>query len=438
MTAFVLLATLLALLTAALLTRPFWWGFVRRERPSLDDQVTVLGRQLKQLKELHETGALADDQYPISKTLIERKLVAALSDASSQPDASAHDRRPKTQTLALSAFIALTAGCGYFLIGSPASLALGPGVGLAAGAAAAGSDPAESAPGGDESQATAHPLTSEQIGAMVEQLSQRLKKQPDDGDGWFMLARSYVAMGRHEDALPAFKQAVRLRPEDPEVLVDFADALAVVNNRSLDGEPTRLVERALKKDPANMKALALAGTAAFDRKDYAAAVKYWDKAQQAEPADSAFARQLQGSLAEARQLAGLPATVAKAPESRASSPAAAAAHVSGTVSLAPALTGKTHPDDTVFIFARAVEGPRMPLAILRKRVSDLPVEFTLDESMAMTPAATLSKYPRVLIGARISKTGDASARVGDLQGTTPEVVVGANGVKLVISDVVTK
>ncbi|MEP7295987.1 MAG: c-type cytochrome biogenesis protein CcmI [Burkholderiales bacterium] len=436
MTAFLLLAVLLGVLTLALMTRPLWWGFVRNRRSEVSDQIDLLSRQLKQLKELHETGTLADEQYATNKTLVERKLISALSDEPVRHDRGSSDRHSAWLMLVLSSFVAATAGMGYYLIGSPASLDLGPGSAAVAPPGGSGA-PAQ---GDDDPQGTAHALTTEQIGAMVDQLSERLKKQPGDGEGWFMLARSYVAMGRHADALPAFKQAARFRPDDPDVLVDYADALAVSNGRSLDGEPTRLVEQALKLAPGHVKALALAGTAAFDRKDYAAAVRYWDRAVQAEPAGSAFSLQIEGSLAEARQLAsnGSPAAVDKAAEPWLAVGPAAVGSVSGKVVLAPALAAKAGPDDTVFIFARAVDGPRMPLAILRKRVSDLPVDFTLDDSMAMTPTATLSKYPRVQVGARISKSGDASARAGDFQGITPEIAVGAKGVRLEINEVVAK
>jgi cytochrome c-type biogenesis protein CcmH len=106
------------------------------------------------------------------------------------------------------------------------------------------------------------------------------------------------------------------------------------------------------------------------------------------------------------------------------------------VSLAPTLKAKADPQDTVFVFARAADGPRMPLAILRRQVKDLPLQFTLDDSMAMTPAAKLSSAQRVIVGARISKRGDATAQPGDLQGQSAPVAPGANGLKIEISQVV--
>jgi cytochrome c-type biogenesis protein CcmH len=139
---------------------------------------------------------------------------------------------------------------------------------------------------------------------------------------------------------------------------------------------------------------------------------------------------LRNSIAEARRLAGM------APPPAGAAASAAAAQVAGSVSLAPALKDRVSPEDTVFIFARAAEGPRVPLAILRKRVADLPLAFTLDDSLAMSPAARLSGAARVIVGARVSKSGNAMAQPGDLQGLSAPVPVGTNDLRIEIADVV--
>jgi cytochrome c-type biogenesis protein CcmH len=205
----------------------------------------------------------------------------------------------------------------------------------------------------------------------------------------------------------------------------------MVRGQSLEGEPEALIQRALKIDPNHFKALALAGTAAFDKKDYTGALQYWEKLATLLPPDSDMARGVQSSIAEARGLAG--GSVAKpADKPVVAAAAATSGGVSGTVTLAPELAKKVSPDDTVFIFARAAEGPRMPLAIVRKKVSDLPLAFTLDDSTAMSPAARLSGTPQVVIGARVSKGGDAMPKSGDLQGFTKPVNNTAQGLKIVI------
>jgi cytochrome c-type biogenesis protein CcmH len=373
MTNFVLLSVLLGALAMALLLRPLWWPFAAgavHPSPALSAGVVV--------------------------------------------------------------FAAAIAIGGYALVGSPAHLALGPWAsqtGGLAGSEGAGAD------------SGSHSVTPEQIAAMVDRLAQRLKEQPNDPEGWTMLARSYVAMGRHADAVPAFEKAAALRPDDADLLSDYADALAMAQGRTLQGRPAELVQRALKADPRNPKALALAGTIDFERKDYAAAVKHWQALVEADP-QGELAQQIRGSIEEARQLGGLPAAAPSSDVQPAAAAAAgekqggtaAGATVSGTVRLSPRLASRVSPGDTVFIFARASQGPRMPLAIQRHQAKELPLQFTLDDSMAMSPQAKLSGASRVDIGARISKSGNAMPQPGDLQGVVREVAVGSHAVTVEIDE----
>ena len=328
--------------------------------------------------------------------------------------ASEAARSPLPMIAGLSSFVVVLLAAGYLVVGAP--LALDPSVRTAASNSGA-------------------EITFEQIEAMTQKLADRLKQQPDDVKGWTMLGRSYAVMGRHADAVPAFKQALALKPDDPNLLADYADALAVVNGRKLEGEPSKLIARALEIDPNNLKALSLAGTAAFLRKDFAGALRHWEKLAQVAP-DSDFARQIQGGIDEARRLAGGPAAGAQAQAQAPGTAAKPAASVSGTVTLSKQLAGKAAPDDTVFVFARAAEGSRVPLAILRKQVKDLPLKFTLDDSMAMSPAAKLSGSPKVIVGARVSKSGGALAQPGDLQGLSAPVDVGSIGLAIEIGQIV--
>ncbi|MEQ1657953.1 MAG: c-type cytochrome biogenesis protein CcmI, partial [Hylemonella sp.] len=233
------------------------------------------------------------------------------------------------------------------------------------------------------------------------------------------------------DALKAYERAVALRRDDADLLADYADALALKNKRQLAGEPMKWVERALKADPRNLKALALAGTHAYERKDYKGAVKYWQQLTDYGTPGNELVQQIAPGLAQAREQAGLPATAAISPAT------ALGTSVSGTVTLAPALARQASPDDTVFIYARDAQGSRMPLAILRKQVRDLPLRFTLDDSLAMSPAAKLSGARQVIVEARVSKSGEARAQAGDLSGQTGPVSPGATSLTLEIRDTVT-
>jgi cytochrome c-type biogenesis protein CcmH len=251
-----------------------------------------------------------------------------------------------------------------------------------------------------------------------------------------MLAKSYKHFGRFEDAAKAYANALsRLQP-DATLLADYADVLAMAQGQRLQGEPEKLIARALALDPKELKALALAGTAAYERKDYASAVRYWERMLPLVPPDSEDARAVKASIDEARGLGGIAAAAAPgpaaAPEAAAAPAAATTAGVSGVVKLAPEIAARVAPTDTVFIYARAAEGSRMPLAIVRRQARELPVSFTLDDKSAMAAGAALSKQQHVVIAARVSKSSSATPQPGDFEGRVGPVRNDASGVTVVI------
>lgn len=372
--------------------------------------LNTLKQQLLQLRDLHRAGALPQDQYDQARAPLEARL---LEQVMALP---APARSPRRLIAGVAALIVLVAAAGYWWTGSPGQLAAGPD-----GARANPHTSAEVAP---------HATDTEQMAAMVDALAERLKDDPKNAEGWAMLARSYTVIGRQADALKAYERAVALRRDDAELLADYADALALKNKRQLAGEPMKWVERALQADPRNLKALALAGTHAYERKDYKGAVRYWQQLMDYGTPDNELVQQIEPGLARAREQAGLPAVAARAPS------ATLGSSISGTVTLAPALARQASPEDTVFIFARDAQGSRMPLAILRKQVRDLPYRFTLDDSLAMSPAAKLSGARQVIVEARVSKSGEARAQPGDLSGQTAPVSPGASSLTLEIRDTV--
>jgi len=393
--------------------------------PTLPLPIDDLKRQLAQLDELAAQGVLSADAVGPARADIERAIIDAVRAKGSgdATPAASPVHTPRGLVGAVAAFVLVFGFAGYAWRGNHEGLRIGPGDGVAAAEAEGG-----------------HAPTDEQIAAMVDRLVERLKTQPDDVGGWSMLGRTYAALNRHPEAVAAYRKVVALRPKDAQALADLADAIAVTNNRSLQGEPEKLIMQAVALDPTNLKALALAGTVAFNRSDYKAAVDHWQRAVDASDPAAEFTRQLEGALADARQRAGMPAAVPAAPPT-ASAPGGAAAaaaisNVSGRISLAPALKGKVAAGDTVFVFARPASGARMPLAILRKQVSELPFDFTLDDSMAMSPAARLSSSAQVVVGARISKSGNAMPQPGDLQVLSEPVALGTRGLTLVIAETV--
>jgi cytochrome c-type biogenesis protein CcmH len=251
-----------------------------------------------------------------------------------------------------------------------------------------------------------------------------------------MLGRAYKALERYPEAVQALSQANRRRPGDAEILVEYAEALAQAAGGKLRGEPARLLDQALAVAPDDPKALTLAGGAALQAGDYGTAIRYWERLATLVPPDSELGQALAGGLARARSLAQ--GGAAARGESRDDVPkrgAAAGAAVHGEVRLSAALKNRAAPDDTVFIFARAADGPRMPLAVIRRQVKDLPADFRLDDSMAMNPELRLSAFARVVVAARVSRSGSATAQSGDLLGESAPVAPGGGRVSIVIDKV---
>lgn len=404
MTLFVALAALLAVLALAFVLPPLLrgakpaTGVVRDEVNSL-----IYREQLAELRAERERGAMGEDQLQSAVRDLERRIVAESGVAGAVSPRSPHAFTAVVVALA----IPLVAGLGYWRLGAPDALQPG------------------------ATQAMAQPDAG-QVEAMVEKLWDRLKQSPEDADGWALLGRSLAALGQHERAAQAYAQAARRLPNDADVLADYADALAVTRGRKLEGEPMLLVRRALAADPQHLKALALAGAGEFQAGNHAAAAGHWKKALAMLPPDSEFARQLQGSLEEAEQMAaaGKPA----APTAKA--PAAQQAALRGTVSLDPKLAAAVAPGDTVFVIARPADGGRMPLAVARTTVAALPYPFTLDDSMAMAPGMKLSEQAKVIVVARISKSGQPMSQKGDLEGASAPVAPTASGLSVVISKTV--
>lgn len=275
-------------------------------------------------------------------------------------------------------------------------------------AAALGESVPEMRDAGDVPAARAATQPSEN-GQPVDVLKARVANTPDDWDSWVSLARAHQAEGRYADAARAFGKATALRPGDAQLWADYADTLAAANGRRLIGRPTELVQKALALDPDHPKALWLAGTAALQRGDKDAAARHWRHLRELLPPDSADAKVLEANLTE---LAHDAPSSTKGPDG---------VRITGEVRLADALASEVNPDATLFVVARAVDGPRAPLAVLRAQARQLPYRFVLDDSLAMVPQLKLSAFSRVAVKARISRSGIALPQSGDLTGEAVQV-----------------
>jgi len=268
---------------------------------------------------------------------------------------------------------------------------------------------------------------------LVVKLANKLEQNPDNPEGWAMLARSYKSLGRWDDAERAF---TRIGPDlnrNAELLAELAEML-VQKNQGFDPRSRELIQQALRLEPTNMLALFMGGGEAIDGGRYAEGAALLERLlPQLEPG-SEDARMVEATIVKARERGGA------GPKPGAGGVAKGAAKVtaksvSGRVELSPALKDKAKPDDVVFIFARAVDGPRMPLAAQRARVADLPLDFMLDDGQALMPEATISSAQQLRVEVRVSKTGKATPGKGDLTGKSAAVKPGAKGLRIVIDQV---
>jgi cytochrome c-type biogenesis protein CcmH len=425
-TGFIVAAVVMVVVGLAWLLPPLLRGGARSKIDRTAVNLGILKDQLAELEVEHARGAIADAQYAATKADLQQRV---LEETQAEPVAAEAPRATQTGKLTAAVVVLVVPIASAMLYARYGDLsAFNP-------LARQGAD-------------AAHQFGSDELANMTERLAERLKSEPDNVNGWATLARTYYSMQRFAEASAAFDKLVALVPDDASLLADYADALAMSQGRKLAGKPMELVNRALKIDPLQWKALAMAGTDAFDRQDYKGAVALWERLAASLPEDAPFRQQLAGSINEARSRAGLPplaaATVPPA-AARPAPPAAAAkkpaadpvasatgGRVGGTVTLSAELRAKVAPEDSVIIFARPAEGSRMPLALTRVKAKDLPKTFSLDDTMAMSPDMTLSKFGEVIIGARVSKSGSPMPQKGDLEGLSKPVKVGRGDVAVTI------
>lgn len=417
MVAFWVVAGILVVIALLVLSFPLL-GLSKRRISSTQSEVnlSVYRDQLRELDAELATGALDQAQYLSGRSELESRVLEDSGNVDTPVTPITGGRRLTAGVIALAIAVPVVAISLYLVLGTPAGL-----------------DPQnQKAEPQIATEGQPHAVTQEQIEAMVARLAEKMAARPDDAEGWLMLARSYTALHRYDEAGSAYAKVIKMLPEDAHLLADYADVLAM-SKKTLQGEPEKVIHKALKVDPNNIKALSLAGSAAFERKDYRTAIKWWESILKLVPGDSQLGASTITSVNEARGLAGMPPL---SPQANSSNTAARASTtgktVSGTVTLDPALKARVGENDSVFIFARAAEGPRMPLAVIRKTVKDLPLTFTLDDSMAVMPSLKLSSVPNVIIGARISKSGSATPSSGDLQGSSRPIKVGAKGIAVTI------
>jgi cytochrome c-type biogenesis protein CcmH len=390
--------------------------------------VEIARERLADLVKEKEAGGLSDEEFAQARQDLELALAQDL-EGTATPAPAAHSGG-RWALLAAAVLIPLITLPVYLQIGSPHLIESRPGASQAvAGHGASGEMP---------------PVTE-----LVEKLRKRMEQDPDNAEGWFLLGRTYMRLQNYTQAVNAFENVVRLLPDETAGLLSLADAMTMQNDRRVSARAIELLEKALQLDPNSVTALWLLGNAASDRGDDAAALGLWQRAYPLLDAEPAMQNELGQMISQAggkipSSLSSLPPIMSAAPQAVvAAAPPTETADAEGAaivveVALAPSLMEQASPTDTLFVLARAESGPPMPLAVSRQQVSDLPIKVTLTDAMAMMPAMKLSSFPRVKVSARISKSGQAGSKPGDLAASDVVVESGnpPESVQLLINRVV--
>jgi len=367
------------------------------------DQIADLDRE-------HESGHISDSEWQQSRDELSLRL---LEDTSAQDDPVAKQEKPALWTAVLVAVALPLAAMGmYMWVGEPD--ALNP---MAVQSSEKG-DPA-------------------QLLQMAESLAQKLNDKPDNLQGWVMLGRTYRTLEKFDASVQAYDRALKLSADD-DLKLERVEVLAMKSQGNFEGEPWDIILDILQKDPQHYAALLMAGSASYAHEKYADALSYWQKARKPLTPDNPDVPGLDEAIASVQQKLGItPKPLQTQPaQAKLSSPAAgnSALSVSGKVSLSAALKSKANPTDVVFIYATPANGERMPLAIFKTTVANLPFNFTLDDSTAMSPDRKLSSAGEVFVKVRISKSGNAMPQAGDFVGGMGPVKVGSQGLQVEIKD----
>jgi cytochrome c-type biogenesis protein CcmH len=266
-----------------------------------------------------------------------------------------------------------------------------------------------------------------ELKSITAQLVSRLESHPQDGEAWSLLGRAYMSQEEFPQAQRAFAKAYLLLPHnDPDLLADYAESIFMANDAHSTQLSSGLLYQALKLKPDHTRSLSLAGMAAYQANDFKRAIFYWQKLAKQVPDNSEMQSFLQSFIARAQTRINETANTLSTKIGK-----VAAIHV--RVQIDPGLKAMISGSETLFVFAKAVGGPPMPFAVVRRTVRDLPLDVVLDDSTAMMPNARLSSFDQVIIGARVSASGTATPQKGDLEGTSGPVKVGGSPVRIVIN-----
>jgi len=397
---FVIIALGIALCVAAI----FLWVLLREKKPvtqasQAKANAKVYRDQILDLDREHDSGHISDEEWQQSRDELSLRL---LEDTSAVDDPAAKTEKPAIWTAVVLAVALPLGSMGmYMWVGQPEAL-------------------------NPLALKTPDQVDPKDLTKMAQTLAEKLQDKPDNLQGWVMLGRTYRTLENFDAALRAYDSALKLSDDD-DLKLERIEVIAMQRQGQFEGEPWNVIREVLQRDPQHFGALLTAGSASYAEGKFADALKYWEQARKPLDANNPDLEGLESAIATVRERLGMP-------PAKAAPAATSGLNVTGQVSLSASLKSKASPNDVVFIYATPANGDRMPLAIFKTTVSQLPFNFTLDDSTAMAPDRKLSAAGEVMVKVRVTKSGNAMPQSGDLSGSLGPVKVGAKGLKLEIKD----
>ena len=397
---FVLIALGIALCVAVV----FLWVLLRERKPvtqasQAKANAKVYRDQILDLDREHDSGHISDQEWQQSRDELSLRL---LEDTSAVDDPAAKTEKPAIWTAVVLAVALPLGSMGmYMWVGQPEAL-------------------------NPLALKTPDQVDPKDLTKMAQTLAEKLQDKPDNLQGWVMLGRTYRTLENFDAALRAYDSALKLSADD-DLKLERIEVIAMQRQGQFEGEPWNVIREVLQRDPQHFGALLTAGSASYAEGKFADALKYWEQARKPLDANNPDLQGLESAIATVRERLGMP-------PAKAAPAAASGLNVTGQVNLSASLKSKASPNDVVFIYATPANGDRMPLAIFKTTVSQLPFNFTLDDSTAMAPDRKLSAAGEVMVKVRVTKSGNAMPQSGDLSGSLGPVKVGAKGLKLEIKD----
>jgi len=397
---FVIIALGIALCVAAI----FLWVLLREKKPmtqasQANANAKVYRDQILDLDHEHNSGHISDEEWQQSRDELSLRL---LEDTSAVDDPAAKTEKPAIWTAVVLAVALPLGSMGmYMWVGQPEAL-------------------------NPLALKTPDQVDPKDLTKMAQTLAEKLQDKPDNLQGWVMLGRTYRTLENFDAALRAYDSALKLTDDD-DLKLERIEVIAMQRQGQFEGEPWNVIREVLQRDPQHFGALLTAGSASYAEGKFADALKYWEQARKPLDANNPDLEGLESAIATVRERLGMP-------PAKAAPAATSGLNVTGQVNLSASLKSKASPNDVVFIYATPANGDRMPLAIFKTTVSQLPFNFTLDDSTAMAPDRKLSAAGEVMVKVRVTKSGNAMPQSGDLSGSLGPVKVGAKGLKLEIKD----